>query len=537
MKERVRPSPKLKFADRVGMFVDRLVYAFSPAAGARRMAIRNLWRESEQTLMQSTFEGARNDDTRAEAWIGSRLSTDSALEEDLATLRSRSRELYRNDSIGGAIDGRTNLVVSYGFTPQSEIKERPGVVSADDAKRWNLEHEELFKRVAKKICKTGKRSLWQLCRLIENNHGSDGESLTILSDRGSADRPIPLVLEVVDVDRLETPPELAENKRIRLGIECDAEGKIVAYHIRDAHPGDTADVKTTYTRYPADRVLHVFESHFAQQSRGLPWLVRSLNRVKDGKDADEAAIIAQQVQACFAAFVTPAPGIPARIAADAAATGTSSKGHRLQEINPATIHYVDEGGEIKFATPSNGGANFGPFAEWNSRKIAAGMNHPYEMLVKNWTGLSFAGGRLSLTEARLSIRARQQLIIEMWLEEIWRRMVFEAVLCGATTIPPYLYHQAPWVFEAHSWTPPSWPFALTPGEEIDAHIKSIDNNLTTKAKVIAELGGDLEEVFEQRKRERAAERTMEIEPAASEVPSTEATPTPQSVQRLQELAA
>jgi hypothetical protein len=59
------------------------------------------------------------------------------------------------------------------------------------------------------------------------------------------------------------------------------------------------------------------------------------------------------------------------------------------------------------------------------------MNYPYEMLVKNWNGSHFAGGRLALTEGRLFVQSAQQLLIECWLCKIWDRLVYESVLVGA----------------------------------------------------------------------------------------------------------
>jgi capsid protein len=168
------------------------------------------------------------------------------------------------------------------------------------------------------------------------------------------------------------------------------------------------------------------------------------------------------------------------------------------------------------------------------------MNHPYEMVTKNWGGLSFAGGRLSLAECKIATEVSQQLVTEAWLAPIWRRMVFEAVATGACSLDPYTYSRARWWFHRHEWTPPSWPFALTPGEEVDADIKLVNNNLRSKTKVIAKYGGNRQDVFAERKAEREQERAFQIDPATAEaVPSVgrpPAAPPPQQTQQLQEAA-
>lgn len=506
MREVKQPEKKRTLADRLGNVVDQVVSIFSPVAGAKRMDFRRKYGE----VAMRAHEGATSDDSRGYSWIGSRLAPDSALEEDLPELRTRSRELYRNDSIGGAIDTRVNLVVSYGFTPQAKITPRAGITQAQ-ADLWNDQLELIYDQMYHRIVVNGKESLWQALRLVERHNACDGESFTVLSDIGGADKPIPLAIEVIDPERVETPPDKVMNPRIRMGIEYDAKGRIVAYHIRKTHPQDPKNVNYSYDRVPADRVLHVFEKWFAAQSRGYPWLTRTLNRIKDGKDLGEATIIAAQVEACYAAFVEGSP----MGQAVANSNGSNTAGQRFQEVRPGAIHYLNPGEKITFGTPSRPGNTFGPFMEWNDRQKAAGMNFPFEMLAKNWGGLSFAAGRLVLAEARLMCEAQQKKLDEEWLRCIWNRMVEEAVIVGAVDIPMRLYQRMPWAIQAHEWGPPAWPYALTPREEIDAAITEVENNITTKQKVIAKRGGWWREVFAQRAIERAEERRLEIQPNAA----------------------
>ncbi len=513
MNEVKRPTINRGVADTFGRFVDRCVYAFSPERGVRRMAMRRAHDAYQERYgdhpRNSAHDAAKTDTTRGSSWMGSRLSPDSAIEQDLVTMRQRARELYRSDSIGGAVDSRANLVVSYGFTPQACIKAKPGLATDAQAEKWNDELEECYARLHRKIGKTGKHSLWQELRLVARHHGIDGESITILSDRGGTDKPVPLTLEVIDPERLETPPSMIGNPLCRMGVEHDASGMIVAYHIRDTHPGDSLSISQKSTRYPADRVLHVFERWFAGQSRGYPWLVRMLNRAKDAKDLDEAAIIAAQVQACMAAFIVSPLG-PSR-AATAAASG-STDGSRYEDIRPGTIRYGDPGEDVRFTTPPNGGPNYQQFHEVNARRMAAGMNYPYEMLAKNWSGTSFAGGRLALAEARLMVEGDQELLDEAWLSEVWNRMTVEAVIVGAVSIPPTLFQRDPWWYQQHIWIAPAWPFALTPVEEVKAKSEAVKANFITKTRVIGEFGGSRDDVFRTRAEEVEAEETLGITP-------------------------
>jgi lambda family phage portal protein len=506
MQERKPPETKRTIADKVGYVVDQLVYAFRPVDGAKRMDFRRRY-----SVSMNAHEGAKIDDSRGGAWIGSRLSPDAALEEDQAELRGRSRELYRNDSVGGAVDTRVNLVVSYGFTPQASILPRDGI-SKEQADSWNDQLELIYDQLYPRICVSGKESLWQAVRLAERHYCVDGEAILVLSDVGHPDKPVPLAIEVIDPERLETPHEKINDPRVRMGIEYDAKGRIVAYYIRRTHPGDTKNVNFQYDRITADRVIHLYEKWFAGQSRGYPWLTRNLTRIKDGKDLGEATIIAAQVEACSAAFVKGSNPYESAVANSSSVTAT---GQRLQEIRPGAIHYLNAGEEVSFSSPSRPGNTFAPFMEWNDRQKAAGMNFPYEMLGKNWVGLSFAAGRLVLAECRLTVESQQKLITECLLGPIWHRMVEEAVIVGAVDIPPRLYQRMPWAFKAHEWGPPAWPYALTPREEVEATILEVENNFTTKQKVISKRGNWWREVFAQRKIERDEERAMNIQPGVA----------------------
>jgi lambda family phage portal protein len=518
MTERKPPAAAPKgWLDRLGGAFDSLVCALSPERGVKRLQFRHIHSASQERQARAAYtDGGERTATRESSWLGSRLSPDSGLEQDLDSLRNKARELYRTDSIGGVIESRTNLVVSYGFTPQARIAERAGLATAAQAEVWNAELEEVFARISPKIGKNGKTSLWQLSRLIERHHGVDGESFTILSDRGDADKPIPLIVEVVDPERVETPAEFIGDPRVRMGIRHDAGGMIEGYYIRDSHPGDTVDWKQTYKFYKADRVLHVFEAWFAGQSRAFPWLTRAINRCKDAKDLDEAAIIAAQVEACSAAFVTPGIGTGVSAAMNAA-TGTQGS-RKTEEIRPGMIRYLDDGEQITFSNPTKTNG-YDALQGWNYKRVSVGMAFPYQMISNDWSGLSFAGGRLVLTNAKLFVQAQQELLIEMWFSQIWNRLVYEAVTVGACSIPPRLYVKNPWWFSKCEWNPPAWSYSINPGEEVNADLDEVNGNLATLASKIAQRGGDYADVMKQRQREVAEQKAKGIEPAAAEVPS------------------
>lgn len=475
--------------------LDKAILAIAPSWGARRIATRRSFQQSEQRFAR--IEAA---ETRGHKWMTSRLSPDSQFEQDLQTTRDRSRDIYQNDAMGGAIDSKVNHVIGTGHTAQARIVAEEGIVTDAEAELYNQQIESVYKRWEPRADRSGTRSLWMLSRIASRHNEFDGESLTIISDLGRSDKPIPLALQVIDTERLNTPPEFSGDPLVRMGIRRNEDGEVLGYYIQKGHPGDTKLVNLKYDYIPADRMLHVFEPWFAEQSRGLPWMTRALNRAKDAKDFDEAAILGAQIEQCYAGFIKPTVGT-GFLSATAASSGTASNGKRLQDIVPGTLMHLDPGEEVVMGTPTKPGNNFSPFMEWNYRRVAAAINWPYEMVVKNWNGLSFAAGRLVLTDAKKSTEVGQKIMREMWLSRVWCRMVEEAVIVGECDIDPRLFLMSPDTFQRHVWIPPKWDYALNPGEEVNADIAEVAANMSTLEEKLGKRGHDLEEIIARRKRE------------------------------------
>lgn len=522
----------------VASFIDRTIYAFAPIYGAKRIETRRQYDKYQAVSerFSRATEAAETNRHREGKWLGSRLSADAFLEEDLETARQRSRELYRNDFIGGAVDSRVEHTVGTGFTVQSKIKEKPGVITAEQAKELNRQLEELYEQIEPTLCRTRKKSLWQKLCLAARCIDTDGETFVVQSDVGTAGLPIPLCVEVVDCDRVETPPQKVSDPRCRMGIQYDAGGQIDGYWIRKTHPNDDKEFSLEYDYVIAWRVQHVFIEWFAGQSRGLPWMTRILNRAKDGKDLTEAGIIGAQVEACFAGFIKSKVNPVA--AAMGAATSTSGT-DRLQDVRPGSMNYLGPDDEITFSAPNKNNA-VGSLQEYNNRTIAAGLNWPYEMLMKDWRGVSFAGGRIILNSAKISTKVRQKLIIESLLRPIWHRIVDEAVIVGAVDIESRTYRDNQYLFRRHIWKGPAWSYAITPGEETKATLTAIDGNLMTLEDALGESQQDLEEVVAQRTIEREMLRQGKIMPndvAEAEATTEAAEESPQDQEQEQEQEA
>lgn len=487
--------------------IDNVALAVSPRWAASRTearrahALRMKAFDRTEAKLQTAWEASDRDRFRGAKWLVSRLSTNSALESEWETLAERSEDLFRNDAYAAsAINGRVDNVVGKGMRPQARIQASDVGLTDTAAEAVNASLESLYHEWSR----TERFRLTQ--RLAERCCGIYGESIEVDGDIGAADKPVPLSSQVVNPKRVQTPPGRIGDKRIRMGVEVDRNGKPVAYWIRKFDPGDTLNVDQQFDRVPAERVRHCFEPLFPGQLRGVPWLAPGMAALKDIKDFAEAHLIAEQTAACFAAFIKTTDPYGA---ATGAATDLDSSGtRRIEDLRPGSVEYLNENEDVVFSNPNRPGTTLGPFVMHHLKGFAASIRYPFELLTKTYDN-SYSGGRLSLIDGRVAFGVWQQCRIDMSLEPLWNRFVDEVVILGLVPeIDPAEYSANPWPWRRHVWTPPRSEW-IDPRVDMEANKGAVEAGFTTETEVITGLGGDFDETLAVRTRERIAKAQAE----------------------------
>ena len=492
-------------------WIDRLAWKISPQWGLKRQAARNLqhFQERQHEVSMRHLEAADDNRLRGDTWLSSRLSPDSALEQDLQTTREHAQELYDNFSyINGAIEHRTDNVVGCGIKPQSRIREIAGELTEEQAESVNEQLESIFSRWAKQAG-PGRQSLWDIQRQVQRNWRRDGEAFVVMSDVGTSDKPVPLQLQVIAAERVETPPGEHGNPLVRLGIKYNSgpnktRGEVAGYYIRSTHPHDTFDNTPRFQFFPADRVIHVFDQTYPDQSRGLPWCTAITADTKDFKDFREATTIAAQVAACVTMVVRTAHG------SGAAAGAQNANGQ--QSLEPGQILYLNNADDVNTMNPSQPSTTYGMFSEWSLMGMAAGLNYPFGWIAKDRRRASYSAGRLEEIDGGVPIRCDQQKLTELFFDRLWERFTDEVVVLGLVDeINPTNYRRRPWLYQAAVWIPPGRKW-IDPTKEIAAAVMAKEHNLDTLANILGGQGEDWEEVLHQRARERTREEAEGVTP-------------------------
>jgi len=454
------------------------------------------------------YKGASKDRLRS-SWLPGGGSADEDLLPDLPDLRERSRDLERNDDIAsGVVATMASNIVGTGIVPQSNIDwERLGI-SEDQAEKLENEQELIWDKWEPFADAAERMSFWEIQNLVERQMLINGEVIAVREMIDEPHRPYNLALNLVESDRLETPSDFRSNKNIRDGIELGSRGQPVAYWIKKTHPGDItysvtsrSSSKENYIRYPVRdqygnlNVFHLYWVKRPGQSRGIPFFAPVLNRFKNLAGYMEAEEVAQRVAACFALFIKKADPYNAAINRSDSTSGTK----RLEEIEPGMLEYLGPGEDIASVNPARNGAQIDAYIEKVLRFIGAGLNLPYELVLKDFSKSNFSASRAAILEARRMFRQEQIWMSKKLCQPVWMMLMDEAYLRGEFEAADY------WVkrheYTRARWIGSGWAY-IEPEKEIDASVTAVDNHLSTLADEAAGRGKDYEEILKQASREK-----------------------------------
>jgi lambda family phage portal protein len=443
------------------------------------------------------FQGAMFNRLVAD-WITSSTSMDAEIRKDLKRLRDRSRDLVRNnDYARSAQRAITNNVVGQGVSMQAAVKMRRGS-RMDDATNSAIEAAwEKWKR--KQYCHTaGILSFHDIERQLIDAMPESGEIFVRKVRQPFGGGRIPFSLEIIEADRLDVDlNELAKNgNEIRMGVERDVWGRPIAYHFKSDHPGDypfgAGAVGNKTLRIPADNVIHLFRQERPGQTRGIPWIASAIMKMHHLQGYTEAEVIAARAEACRMGFITSPED-------DVMGDGQQDN-LDVTNFEPGLIHRLLPGEQFQDSKPNRPGGQFEPFVRAMLHSLSAGLGVSYSTLSRDYSQANYSSGRLALLDDRDNWR-----VLQGWLVENFHRPVFEewldlAVLSGELQLSGY--EANPDAFRAVRWIPRGWQW-VDPAKEMAAYKEAVRCGFTTLSDVIAQQGGDIEDVMQTRQRELA----------------------------------
>lgn len=504
--------------------VDKAIAFMSPERALKRTHAR---RKLELLNSGYSNSGASKQKKSMLGWIFKGGSTKEDIDDNLDTLRQRSRDLYMNTPLatGSLKTIRTN-VIGAGLRLNAQIDYEYLGLTEDEADEWETHVEREFELWSESLMCDAMHmhNFYELQQLAFISFLMSGEVFTLLPYRNHKQNPYGLRVQLIEADRVSSPT--GHNPKIINGVELGKFGEVVAYHISKYHPLALNTGRNTWIRVEKfgsktgrQNVLHLMESERPEQRRGVPILSPVIESLKQLDRYTEAELMAALVSSLFTVFIETGGTENERLFGEVIADDerVDDEDDMSYELAPGAIVALGEGEKANATNPARNNASFDPFVVAVCRQIGAALELPYELLLKHFTS-SYSASRGALLEAWKMFKMRRQWTASRFCQPIYEEFLTEAILLGRIQAPGFL--SDPMIRKAYSkaeWNGPSQG-QLDPLKEVSAAEKRVNNGFSTRARETVELtGGDFWRNHPQRVREEKARREAGLDLAYSEI--------------------
>lgn len=480
------------------------------------MKIRNVFKPKKLDNSGYGNHGANTIKKSLIGWMSYSGSPKEDIDDNLETLRERSRDLYMGGApiASGAIKTIRTNVVGGGL----KLKAR---LDTDVLKLTDDEAEEKERQIEKEF------ALWsesKLCDAERKNNFYELQQLAILSQLLSGDAfvllpaiqkhrfPYQLSVQLIESDRVRTPNSKTNDKNIVSGIEFGKYGEPIAYYICRKHPGSMSSMfGEEYDRIPAygrktglANVIHIMESERPGQTRGVPVLASVIEPLKQLGRYTDAELMAAVISGMYTIFIEmeqenyqePMLGesIPEYQRIDDGDPNTI-------EIGNGAVVQLGPGEKAKEANPGRPNTAFDGFVSSICKQMGASLEIPYDLLMKQFDS-SYSASRAALLEAWKMFKMRREWLISDFCQPIYEQWLTEAVAKGRIDAPGFfddpIIHKA---YCGSEWSGPTQG-QLDPLKEVNAAARRVEEGFSTRSRETTELtGGDYYQNMRQSKKE------------------------------------
>ena len=431
-------------------------------------------------------------------WLTSSTNADSEIRSSLQATRNRARQLCRDsDYARQALRTITSNVIGKGIQFQSQVKMQRGSGRLN-TRINNLIEYEWNKWCQRDLCDVGGRLHFnEIERLILRSCVESGEVFVRMVYQTFGESKIPFALEVIEADLCvdDYNGTASNGNEIRMGIEIDKWSRPTAYYFYAGmrHPGDYLFQKTLstskYIRVPADEIIHLYIVDRPGQTRGITWFASAIERLHHLSGYEQAEVINARATASLMGFIQSPEG-------ELIGEGTYD-GERVTSFEPGVFKYLAPG-ETVTVPPINhdrSGSAFVDFLQAMLRATAAGIGCSYEGVSQDYSQTNYSSSRLALLCERDYYQQLQHWLISIFHKHVYYKWLDVAVLSGV--LPLSRYEIDPDFYRMCRFIPRSWAW-VDPLKEITAYKEAEMAGYITKTQIIAESGGDVQEVFMQR---------------------------------------
>lgn len=462
------------------------------------------------------------------SWSG---AVNADLDGSLVILRARARQLCQSNEHGRRF---LSLVASNIVGPVGPMLQvRAYMDQRDPTKPVKLDKsandavEIHWAKWGKTADIAGRVNFAHFCRMAVKATARDGEALVRKVRR--RDLPYGMALQLLEADRLdETLNIMLPSGAIRQGVEIDSTGRAVAYWIKNRHPGERyAQGSNAPERVPAGDIIHLYLPERAEQVRGYTWLHAVLLRASQLHGFNEAAVLAARIGASKIAVLeheADAPDLSASMA-----DSQTGAGNLQMNIEAGELFDLPAGSKLSSWNPEYPHANFESFVKAAMRGISSGLDVATHNLSGDMTDVNYSSARIAELAEREQWMVLQDWFIFTMLEPIYQEWLALALLRGdikfeisgkalpADKLAKFANASR---FQGRRWR---W---VDPVKEIEAAKSAVELGVTSRTRIAAEQGVELDDILDELAQEKAIMDAAGLTPLPKPVAAPAPAPAP-----------
>jgi lambda family phage portal protein len=447
------------------------------------MNFLSIFRKHKKAVAKRAYAGAKIDRLTS-SWTTTSQNINKDLQAGGKVLRVRARDLSINNDYARKYLQMcvSNVVGAKGMVLQVKSKTAKG--------KLNQKHNRIVEQAwakwskAKNCAWDGRLSFVEMQRLFIETAARDGE---VLIRMVRDDSMFGFKLQFLDTNRLDENlnKKLSDGNVIRMGIEFDTTGRAVAYHLL-TNLENEATAGARYERIGADNIIHAFMGERPEQIRGATWMASAMSRLNMLGAYEEAELVAARIGASKMGFYTSEAGD------SFIGDSEDDQGYLLDSAEPGVFSQLPAGTNFTTFDPTHPTSAFKDFNKAILRGISSGLGVAYNSLASDLEGVSFSSIRSGTIEERDQWRVKQNWMIQHFMDRIYEQWLSMQLLNGSLGLPMTDFDKLTQI----RWQPKAWTW-VDPLKDIKASTEAINAGIKTASEVVAEQGGDIEDVYDQ----------------------------------------
>lgn len=461
-----------------------------------------------------------------EKYPGGLSAVNELFELDYWALRARSNELFHKNAYArGIIRRLVTNVINTGLHLEATPDESVIGVPEDSLLDWSEDVETrffIYSSTPEIIDNKRNRNGGELQRVAKTESLVGGDALIVLRQHPRFKLP---VVQIIPGERIQTPYDKLSNDNIVDGVEMDANGRHVAFYIKDEkNPLKYAKVlaRGKNTGRPQAKLLYGCDKR-EDGVRGVPILGIAIQPLAEIDRYKDAAQRKATLNSIVVAAVERGPGNK-RKSKPLTGKGASRRDTEVEVVTDSgtsrTISFADMvpglnieslNNEEKVTFFNNNGVdmNFGAFEAAIIMGVAWALEIPPEILLLSFNK-NYSASQAAINEFKMYLDKERRKFGAEYCDFLYQDWFLSMSLLGKIDSKTYVqdYMSVERWDAARAWTMADWSGHMKPSTDmlkaVNGYARGIEEGLITRSRVSRELYGmKYSRVYKQLAKENA----------------------------------